>query len=210
MPVPFGVAIGWGTILKRTGRELLADGCFGMAAQLGVRLFLSLFPALLIVVALTSFFPPAVLDRVLAALGLFTPPDVFNVVSGQLQQIRSAGHVGLLTFGAFGALWSSSSAMNAVIDTLNRAYGIKEARPWWKTQALAVILTIALSLFVLVSFTLVVGGPEIAEKIAARIGLGPAFAWSWKVLQWPIVFLLVSEAFALVDISRRTPNSSGR
>jgi hypothetical protein len=35
---------------------------------------------------------------------------------------------GVLTFGALGALWSSSSAMNAIIDTLNQAYGIKEAR----------------------------------------------------------------------------------
>src|SRR5205085_2237978 len=127
-----------------------------------------------------------------------TPPDVFNVVSGQLQQIRAAGHVSLLTFGVLGALWSSSSAMNAVIDTLNRAYGVKEARPWWKTQLLSIVLTVALSLFILISFTLVVGGPEIAERLATRIGLGQAFAWGWKILQWPIVFLLVSEGFGLV------------
>jgi membrane protein len=198
MRVPLGVQVGWGTILKRTASEMLTDGCFGMAAQLAYYFFLSLFPALLIVVALTSFFPPDVLDRILGWLGSFTPPDVLNVVSGQLQQIKAAGHVSLLTFGVLGALWSSSSAMNAIIDTLNRAYGIKEARPWWQTQLLAIVLTVALSLFVLISFTLVVGGPEIAEKVATRVGLGQAFAWTWTILQWPVVFLLVSEGFALV------------
>jgi membrane protein len=198
MRVPLGVQLGWGTILKRTGQEMVTDGCFGMAAQLAYYFFLSLFPALLIAVALTSFFSSDVLDQMVRWLGTFTPPDVLTIIQGQLQQIRGGGHVSLLTFGVLGALWSSSSAMSAIIDTLNRAYGIKEGRPWWKTQLLAIVLTIVLSLFVMISFTLVVGGPEIAEKLAMRIGLGQMFAWTWKVLQWPVVFLLVSEGFALV------------
>jgi membrane protein len=189
---------------------MVTDSCFGMAAQLAYYFFLSLFPALLIVVALTSFFPADVLDQIVRWLGLFTPSEVLYVVEGQLQQIHGAGHVSLLTFGVLGALWSSSSAMNAIIDTLNRAYGITEARSWWRTQALAIALTVALSLFVLLSVTLVLGGPEIAEKLAARVGLGPVFTWTWKLLQWPLVFLLVSEAFALVyywapDVEQRWP-----
>jgi membrane protein len=198
MTVPPGVRVGWGTILKRTIVEMVADGCFGMAAELAYYFFLSLFPALLIAVALTSFFPANVLDQMIGWLGLFTPPDILTIIQTQLQQIRGAGHVSLLTFGVLGALWSSSSAMSAIIDTLNRAYGIKEARPWWRIQLLATVLTVALSLFVLISFTLVVGGPEIAEKLATRVGLAQAFAWGWKILQWPIILLLVSEAFALV------------
>ena len=89
--------------------------------------------------------------------------------------------------------------MNATIDTLNRAYGIREARPWWKVQSLAIVLTIIISIFVLVAFTLVVAGPEIAERVAARHGLGALFEWAWKIVQWPIIFLLISEGFALVS-----------
>ena len=210
MRVPLGVQLGWGTILRRTGMEMVNDGCLGMAAQLAYYFFLSLFPALLIGVALTSFFPSDVLDQIVRWLGVFSPPDVLAILQGQLQQIRGGGHVSLLTFGALGALWSSSSAMSAIIDTVNRAYGIKEARPWWKIQLLAILLTVAVSLFVLISFTLVMGGPEIAEKLATRVGLGQAFAWTWKILQWPVVVLLVSEGFALVyylapDAEQRWP-----
>jgi membrane protein len=198
MSVPLGVRVGWATILKRTVKEMVADGCFGMAAELAYYFLLSLFPALLIAVALTSFFPGDVLDRLVQWLGVFAPPDILNIIEAQLRQIRGGGHVSLLTFGVLGALWSSSSAMTAIIDTLNRAYGIKEARPWWRVQLLAIVLTVALSLFVLISFGLVVGGPELAEKLATRVGLAHAVAWTWKILQWPIVVLLVSEAFALV------------
>jgi membrane protein len=72
----------------------------------------------------------------------------------------------------------------------------QEARPWWKVQSLAIVLTIIMSVFVLVAFTLVVVGPEIAESIAAHYGLGAAFAWAWTIVQWPIVFLLISQGFA--------------
>lgn len=198
MHMPLDAQIGWGTLAKRTLKETVQDNCFGMAAQLAYYFFLSLFPALLILVALTSFFPTNVLDDILTWLGLFTPPEVLQVIRDQVRQISSTGHAGLLTFGVLGALWSSSSAMTAIIDTVNRAYGVKESRPWWKTQALAIIMTLVMSVFVLVSFTLVVRGPEIAEATAAYVGLGPAFAWTWKILQWPIVFLLISLGFGLV------------
>src|SRR5438067_478514 len=99
MDVPLGVKLGWRAILKRTMKEMFADGCFGMAAELAYYFLLSLFPALLIIVALTSFFPGNVLDEMVRWFGLFTPPDILNIIQAQLQQIRGGGHVSLLTFG---------------------------------------------------------------------------------------------------------------
>jgi membrane protein len=198
MARPLDATVGWRTLLVRTAKETVTDNCLGLAAQLAYYFFLSVFPALLVVVALTSFFPRNLLDQMLSWLAAFTPPDVLQIVQAQIQLIAGTGHTGLLTFGALGALWSSSSAMSATIDTLNRAYGIQEARSWWKVQVLAILLTIVLSIFVLVAFTLIVAGPELAEAVAARVGLGPLFAWTWKVLQWPLVILLISQGFALV------------
>jgi membrane protein len=208
--IPLGGTIGWGVLLKRTFKETYADNCLGLSAQLAYYYFLSVFPALLVVVAMTSVFPPHLLDRMLAWFGSFTPPDVLQIVKTQIHLLTSSGHTGLLTLGALGALWSSSSAMNATIDTLNRAYGVQEARPWWKVQLLAIVLTIILSVLVLVAFTLVVAGPEIAERLAARLGFGPVFKWGWSILQWPVIFLLMSEAFAFVyyfapDAEQRWP-----
>lgn len=210
MRMPLDAEIGWAELFTRTVKETVADNCLGMAAQLAYYFFLSLFPALLIVVALTSFFPSNLLDNTLAWFETFTPPEMLEVVRGQIRQITGSGHAGLLTFGVLGALWSSSSAMTAIVDTLNRAYGVKEARPWWKIQLLAIILTVVMSVFVLVSFTLVVSGPEIAETLATRVGLGAVFAWTWMIVQWPVVFLLISLAFGLVyylapDAEQRWP-----
>ena len=95
-------------------------------------------------------------------------------------------------------LWSSSSAVVSMCSTLNAAYDITESRPWWKVRLIAIGLTVGLALFILVAMTLVIAGPTIAEKVAEAMRLGPAFTWTWNILQWPVVFLLVATAVALV------------
>jgi hypothetical protein len=50
-----------------------------------------------------------------------------------------------------GTIWSTSSGMTAIIDTLNQAYDIQESRPWWKVRLIAVGLTIALAVFIVIS-----------------------------------------------------------
>jgi membrane protein len=88
--------------------------------------------------------------------------------------------------------------MSAIIRTLNSAYGIEEGRPWWQVQVTAILLTLAVAVFILVSFALVIVGPTMAEKVAVSMRLGTAFEWSWKILQWPVVFALASVGIALV------------
>jgi membrane protein len=57
---------------------------------------------------------------------------------------------------------------------------------------------VALALFIVVSLALVLVGPTLAEKVAVWAHMGPVFAWTWKILQWPIVFALVTLGIALI------------
>ena len=63
---------------------------------------------------------------------------------------------------------------------------------------IAIVLTVGVSIFILVSFALIIVGPTVATRLAEGWGLGPAFEWTWKILQWPIVFALASTAIALI------------
>ena len=92
-------------------------------------------------------------------LGGFVPPEVLTIITDQISKISQGEQTGLLTVGMLATLWSSSAAMTAVIDTLNRAYDVEEGRPWWKVRLIAIGLTIGVALFILVSFALVLVGP---------------------------------------------------
>jgi membrane protein len=195
----FRIPLTWGELLKRTFAEVQADNCLGLAAQLSYYFFLALFPALLFMVAIASFFPVAnLVDQITAALSRVAPYEALKLIQDQLVKISQDKNGGLLTIGMIGTIWSTSSGVTAIIDTLNQAYDIQEGRPWWKVRLLSIGLTIALAIFVVVAFGLVLLGPTLAEKIAAWFYLGAAFKWTWLILQWPVVFALVALAIALV------------
>ena len=195
----FESTLGWRELLQRTMKETSDDNGLGLAAQLAYYFFLALFPTILALLALASFFPIHNLtDQVTAALGRFAPPEILSLLREQMTSLSEGNNGGMLSVGFLGALWSSSAALVALIDALNRAYDIEEARPWWKVRVTAIGLTIGLALFVLAAFTLVIAGPEIAEGLASRFGLGAAFAWTWTILQWPIALALVAFAIGLV------------
>ena len=195
----FDTNLGWGELAKRTANETQADNGLGLAAQLAYYFFLALFPALLFVLALAGIFADqGLVSRVVDMLSGTAPPEVINIIRDQLTSLASANKGGIMTFGVLGALWSSSAAMVALIDSLNRAYDVEDARPWWKQRLTAILLTLGVAVFIVLSFVLVISGPELAQAVAGRVGLGAAFEWGWKILQWPLVFALVATGFGFV------------
>jgi len=195
----FHIPLSWSELLKRTYRETLADDVFNLAAQQAYYFFFALFPALLALLSIASFFPiENLIGETTTLLQRVAPKDVTDIVTEQIVKIGQTSAGGILTIAFFFTLWSSSSAVVAMCSTLNAAYDITEGRPWWKVRLTALGLTVGLALFILTSMVLVVAGPTLAEKVAEAMRLGPVFTWTWKILQWPLVFALVASAVALV------------
>jgi membrane protein len=196
----FGVPLSWPEIASRTlWKAFWKDNCFALAAQLAYYFFFALFPTLLFLVAAASYFPVSTLiDDLFRTFGGLLPPAALQLITEQLTKISDSDDAELLTLGMLLAVTSSSAAMTAVIDTLNHAYGVEESRPWWRVRLLAIALTVGLALFILVSFALVLAGPTLATRLADVWRLGPLFEWTWKILQWPIVFTLVGLGITLV------------
>ena len=195
----FDIAVSWSELIKRTVREIMQDDAQSLAAQLAYYFFLSLFPLLLCLVAVASLFPLAnFTDEVVQRLAPIAPREALAIIEKQMLSLSEGNNTGLLSLGLLGALWSSSAAMTAVVHAMNRAYDITESRPWWKVRLVAIGLTIGLAVFIVASFTLIVAGPEIAEGLARRMGLGGAFVATWKVLQWPVAFGLVAFGIGMI------------
>jgi membrane protein len=194
------VPLTWPQIFKRTLYEAFwKDNCLALAAQLAYYFFFALFPALLFLVALASHFPlTTIIDDLFRTMGGFMPPEALQLITDQILKISDDKETGLLTLGMFLTVSSSSAAMVAIIDTLNNAYDVQEGRPWWQVRLTAILLTVGVALFILVAFALVLVGPTLATGLAESLNLGSAFEWTWKILQWPVLFLLVTVGIALI------------
>ncbi len=194
------VPLTWPEIFKRTFYEAFwKDNCLAMSAQLAYYFFFALFPMLLFMVALASYFPiTTLIDDLFRTMSGFMPPEALQLITDQMVKISGDEQAGLMTLGILLAVSSSSAAMVAIIDTLNNAYDVEEGRPWWKVRLTAILLTVGVAIFILVSFALVLVGPTLATQLANSMNLGPAFEWTWKILQWPVLFGLASLGMALI------------
>ncbi len=193
------VPLGWSDLLKRSGKEALADNVFDLAAQQAYYFFFALFPALLAAFALASFFPlQSFTTGTVELLSRFAPQAVVQIIQQVMDSLGKQNSGGVLTFAFLVAVWSSSGAMVSIITTLNAAYDVTESRPLWKTRATAIVLTAGIAVFIIASMFLIIAGPTLATRLTSALGLGPVFKWAWLVLQWPLVFALVATGIGLV------------
>jgi membrane protein len=193
--------LSWRQLGRRTAARVYKDDVLGKAAQLSYFFIFSLFPLLYFLASLLGYFTqtgPELRESLLHYLATVVPPKASALIRDTLEEITTASSGGKISFGLLLTVWTASFGVGAIISTLNAAYGVKETRPWWKVQGLAVLLTLALAVLVIAPLALVLYGGQIGDLLAARLDLGAAFTSVWGVVQWPIVLAFVLFAFALV------------
>src|SRR5215831_21059842 len=94
------VPLTWADLAKRTVGEAVADDIFDLAAQQAYYFFFALFPALLFVIAIASFFPlQTLVDDVVTMLSRLAPQAVIDIITTTMQGLSKQNSGGILTFG---------------------------------------------------------------------------------------------------------------
>lgn len=178
---------------RRLWHESWQDEVWGRAAQLSYYFVLALFPTLLVLTALMGVFSAqSYMPKLMEYLSQVLPNDALSMVERFLKQVADGSGADILSLGALGALWASSSGVAAIMDALNVVYGVKEdSRPFWRARLTAIALTIGLAGFVILSLTLVLYGTRLSAWIADLVGLGGVFVVAWNLLQWPVVAVIM-------------------
>jgi membrane protein len=176
--------------LQRLQREIGYDDCMGMAAQIAYYMMLALFPFILFLLSLISYLPMLQPDLVLSVLSEALPGDTYELVAGTVRSLLVQRGGGLLGLGLMAALWSGSMGVGALITTINRAYNIHPKRNLVHQKILSIVLTLALSGFVILSTALVLLGPDLTHEFFRLLGLAGDSQSFWLTLRLPLVLLL--------------------
>jgi membrane protein len=191
--------LSWAELARRVWHEAQQDEIIGRAAQLAYYLVLALFPALLFLTALLGLLPlQEIMPELFQRLSDVMPADALSILERYLNQVVQGSGTGILSLGVLGALWATSSGLTSIMDALNAVYNAKEARPFWKARLIAIVMTIGLAGFIIVSTVLVLYGEHIGKWVANQVGLGWLFVMAWTILQWPVVFLFMLFAIGMV------------
>ena len=191
----------WGAVLKRTAKEFSDDNITDWSAALTYYSVLSLFPALLVLVALLGLAggqktTQALLD-IVNQLGPASAVETFRpAIEGVISSKGGAG--ALFGVGLLGAIWSASGYIGAFFRAANSIWEIEEGRGPVKLIPLRIGVTVLMLILVaVVVLALVVSGP-VAEAVGNVVGLGDTAVTVWSIAKWPILLLIVSGLVAFL------------
>jgi membrane protein len=191
---------GWLETFKRTLKEFRDDDLTDWAAALTYYSVLSLFPSLIVLIALLGLLGqyPQTSDSLLGIVAQVGPSSAVDTFRGPIEGvIKAKGGAGaLLGFGLVGAIWSASGYVGAFFRAANVVYETREGRPFWKLRPLQILVTIVMTmLLALVAIAIVLTG-TLAHAVGDAIGLGSTGVTVWNWLKWPVLLAIVAGMIA--------------
>jgi membrane protein len=172
------------------------------AAALTYFSLLSLFPALLVGVAVLGVFGQQglVSDAADYLKTAGAPSQTVDAVTSALESAQSqrGTAVTALVIGILTALYGASGAFGAVGSALNQAWRVEEGRGFIKNKLHNLLWTIVLLALVLIATVLLFLGGGIADDALGKIGLGHTAATIWQIARWPAALLVAMLIYAIV------------
>lgn len=190
----------WPAIALRAVKQGLDDGAMNLSASLTYYALLSLFPALIVVVALLALVGQAGTTRVLIDIaGQVAPDSALDTVRGPIENVIASRGTSqtLLSLGIVVSVFSASGFVGAFMWAANHIHGVS-GRPFLKKLprqlVLALVLLVAMGL---IATVVVLTGP-IAQTLGDAIGLGDQALTAYGILRWPALFVLATLLFGVL------------
>ena len=137
-------------------QRFVAHDGWAIASHIALSILTSLFPFLILLAALAGLFGTRSLaDDAGALIFEAWPREVAKPIAAEVHRLLTEQRNDVLTIGAVLALYFSSSGVESLRVGLNRAYGLREMRPWWLTRLESIGYVVCGALAML-AFTLLV------------------------------------------------------
>ncbi len=182
--------------VKRTLTEFSEDNLTDRAAALTYYAVLSIFPALVALVAVVGLVanPHTITTEMTKLVTSIGPASAADTFKGPIAGLtKSSGTAGiLLVVGIVSALWTASGYVGAFMRASNVIYEVEEGRSIIKLRPLQMLVTlVGVVLLALVLVAVVVTGP-VATQVGSAIGAGHSAVTVWNFAKWPVLLVIVT------------------
>ena len=184
---------------KQLVTAIINDNITDSAAMMAYYAVMALFPMIVFVGSLALLvLPEATIMQGVNMAGEALPPSVRGMLVDRVHGLIAANSAGFAIVGAIVALWGASRGAAGLTTALGTIYTKPETRSWVHRQLLAVGMTIAIAVLVVLALSLLVIGPTVGHWVTDRFGLGETFDQVWSIGRWVGAGVLVMFVWALV------------
>jgi membrane protein len=170
------------------------------ARALAFSFLLALFPAVIFIFTLIPYIPiPSFQDELLEIIRTFLPANTYEAARETIEDIVKHQRGGLLSFGFLFALFVSADGILALMIWFNRSYHGSQKRSGWQMRLMAIGLTIALAIFVILAISLILTSQVLYHQLAENALFNNVYKIILlQVAKWLILLLLCFSAISLL------------
>lgn len=177
--------------------RLKKDEITALGAQITYYLILAFLPFLVFLLTLISY-TPITREQTLANFAAVIPPKAYELVLGVLQEVTSSDRATLLSFGMLVSVWIASNGVSSLIRGINKAYDQEETRSFLKVTGISALFTLALSMVIIFTFTLLVFGEVIGRYLFSLLGIAASFKTVWGLIRYIIALSTMTLVFTSI------------
>jgi membrane protein len=177
------------------------DNFIGRTSELAFDFLFALFPLVLFLLTLIGLFASQSSELQTNLLSYFSdylPRGAFLLLKQTTTELAVNAGGGKLTIGLLVALVFASGGASSMIGALNLAYRVRETRSWFRVRAIALGLTVAISVLLISAMFLVLISGDGIYWLGTRLHMTPFTVVIWGALQWPLTMLFVFLSYSLI------------
>ena len=185
--------------VKEMYYRLMYDEISLLSANLSYYFILSLFPMLIVALALTPYFKINQ-QFLLEKIQNFAPGDLGDYLFDMISEVLNNKNNTIITVGIVFTLWSASSGIYGIIIAFNNAFRVRDGRIWIVTKLISVVITALFLVGMFVVLALVVFGKQLTYLLFHKFNLDEGFYNLWSVLNYsfPILFTFIVFVFLYI------------
>ncbi|HQV39118.1 MAG: YihY/virulence factor BrkB family protein [Flavobacteriales bacterium] len=170
------------------------------AAAITYRLFISLFPAIIVLLTLIPFIPVANFqEKLLDAFHSMLPGEVYDFIEGLLHDLLIRRHTTLLSISFVAGLFLASNSINAILQGFRSSTFVTEWYRPWKQRLISLLLMFLLTVLCITAtavLTISSWGRSLIHSDGHSLHLLEGVGFG--VLRWSVSVMLILVAISLL------------
>lgn len=199
MAIGFVHRFQWKQFFTGLYSKAMDNDIFSHSAQVAFYFSFALFPLLYFLVSMFGLVldsSQGLRDELFTYLRQIMPWSVFDLVRKTVDEIVENSSKGKATLGLAVALWSASAGVDAIRNSLNSIYGLKERRQFWRTKLESLAITLVVTILAGLMLAIVFYGWQLFQRGLFAIGFevtSPLILVSVQWLSTLVVMLIACE-----------------